>query len=119
MLLLIASLRFATNLFLIESCVRLVAVAQLAEHRIVAPKVAGSSPVGHPLICRKNVKLRFLTWLLILQPYCNPLPEGFVQPFHGVVAYAPQEVRVAVHRLRDGGVPEQRLHYLGVHAPPK
>jgi hypothetical protein len=22
--------------------------------RIVAPKVAGSSPVGHPLICRKN-----------------------------------------------------------------
>jgi hypothetical protein len=25
-----------------------VAVAQLAEHRIVAPKVAGSSPVGHP-----------------------------------------------------------------------
>jgi hypothetical protein len=51
MLLFIASLRFATNLFLflIESCVRLVAVAQLAEHRIVAPKVAGSSPVGHPL----------------------------------------------------------------------
>jgi hypothetical protein len=26
-----------------------VAVAQLVEHRIVAPKVAGSSPVGHPL----------------------------------------------------------------------
>jgi hypothetical protein len=25
-----------------------VAVAQLVEHRIVAPKVAGSSPVGHP-----------------------------------------------------------------------
>jgi hypothetical protein len=87
--------------------------------RIVAPKVAGSSPVGHPLICRKNVKVRFLTWLLVLQPYCNPLAEGFVQPFHGVVAYAPQEVRVAVHRLRDRGVPKQRLHYLGVHAPPK
>jgi hypothetical protein len=32
--------------------VRLVAVAQLVEHRIVAPKVAGSSPVGHPLFCR-------------------------------------------------------------------
>jgi hypothetical protein len=30
--------------------VRLVAVAQLVEHRIVAPKVAGSSPVGHPPI---------------------------------------------------------------------
>ncbi len=41
--------RFVTNLFLVESCVRLVAVAQLAEHRIVAPKVAGSIPVGHPL----------------------------------------------------------------------
>ena len=23
-------------------------VAQLAEHRVVVPKVAGSSPVGHP-----------------------------------------------------------------------
>ncbi len=23
--------------------------------RIVAPKDAGSSPVGHPLVCRKNV----------------------------------------------------------------
>ncbi len=63
MLLLIASLRFATNLFLIESCVRLVAVAQLAEHRIVAPKVAGSSPVGHPhevpANARKRRSLRF------------------------------------------------------------
>ncbi len=63
MLLLIASLRFATNLFLIESCVRLVAVAQLAEHRIVAPKVAGSSPVGHPWLfpanARKKTSLRF------------------------------------------------------------
>jgi hypothetical protein len=26
----------------------MVALAQLAEHRIVAPKVTGSSPVGHP-----------------------------------------------------------------------
>ena len=26
----------------------LVTVAQLAEHRVVVPKVAGSSPVGHP-----------------------------------------------------------------------
>jgi hypothetical protein len=25
-----------------------VIVAQLAEHRVVVPKVAGSSPVGHP-----------------------------------------------------------------------
>jgi hypothetical protein len=25
-----------------------VALAQLAEHRIVAPKVAGSKPAGHP-----------------------------------------------------------------------
>ncbi len=25
-------------------------------HRIVAPKVAGSSPVGHPMICRINMK---------------------------------------------------------------
>jgi hypothetical protein len=56
---------------------------------------------------------------LVLQPYCNPLAEGFVQSFHRVAAYALQEVRVAVHRLRNRGVPEQRLHYLRVHAPSK
>ena len=33
---------------LVESRGRLVTVAQLAEHRVVVPKVAGSSPVGHP-----------------------------------------------------------------------
>ena len=27
----------------------MVAVAQLVEHRIVAPEVAGSIPVGHPI----------------------------------------------------------------------
>ena len=42
----------------------------------------------------------------LLQPYCNPLAERFVQPFYSVAAYALQEVRVAVHRLRDGRVPE-------------
>jgi hypothetical protein len=31
-----------------------VIVAQLAEHRVVVPKVAGSSPVGHPGFCRRN-----------------------------------------------------------------
>lgn len=30
------------------TCGFVVALAQLAEHRIVAPKVTGSSPVGHP-----------------------------------------------------------------------
>ena len=33
---------------LVEFQGRLVTVAQLAEHRVVVPKVAGSSPVGHP-----------------------------------------------------------------------
>jgi hypothetical protein len=77
----------------------------LVEHRIVAPKVAGSSPVGHPFICRQNVRAGIAPGPLLLQPYCNPLPERFVQPFYSVVAYALQEVRIAVHRLRDGGVP--------------
>src|SRR5215208_4595073 len=40
---------------LVESKCRMVTVAQLAEHRVVVPKVAGSSPVGHPVICRGNV----------------------------------------------------------------
>jgi hypothetical protein len=34
--------------WLVELHYRLVIVAQLAEHRVVVPKVAGSSPVGHP-----------------------------------------------------------------------
>ena len=42
-----------------------------------------------------------------LQLYCNPLSERLVKPLHGVAADVVQEVRVAVHRLRDGGVPEQ------------
>jgi hypothetical protein len=37
---------------LVESKHSLVTVAQLAEHRVVVPKVAGSSPVGHPGFCR-------------------------------------------------------------------
>jgi hypothetical protein len=36
----------------------LVAVAQLAERRDVAPEVAGSSPVGHPLTLGKVRVLR-------------------------------------------------------------
>ena len=44
--------RFARSLFAGRIRMRVVAVAQLVEHRIVAPKVAGSSPVGHPLIFR-------------------------------------------------------------------
>ena len=40
---------------LVESKRRLVTVAQLAEHRVVVPKVAGSSPVGHPGVCRRNL----------------------------------------------------------------
>ena len=35
----------------------MVAVAQLVEHRIVAPDVAGSIPVGHP---NKNTDLRVI-----------------------------------------------------------
>jgi hypothetical protein len=34
-----------------------VALAQLAEHRIVAPKVTGSSPVGHPTMSRTILTL--------------------------------------------------------------
>src|ERR671914_3151731 len=96
---------FATRPFAGRIPLRVVAVAQLVEHRIVAPKVAGSSPVGHPFICRQNVRAGSYTGPLLLQPYCNPLPERFVQPFYSIAAYALQEVRVAVHRLRDGGVP--------------
>jgi hypothetical protein len=47
-------------LSLVESSLRVVAVAQLVEHRIVAPKVAGSSPVGHPFVCGYNAVLLFV-----------------------------------------------------------
>ena len=35
-------------LFVLTNRYLVVAVAQLVEHRIVIPSVAGSSPVGHP-----------------------------------------------------------------------
>ena len=49
---------------------------------------------------------------------CNSVAQRFVHPFPGVDTYVFQDVRVAVHRLRCGGVPGQRLHrrhdlYLG------
>ena len=40
---------------LVESKRRLVTVAQLAEHRVVVPKVAGSSPVGHPMRIQRGI----------------------------------------------------------------
>ena len=47
---------------LVEFQNRLVTVAQLAEHRVVVPKVAGSSPVGHPseLSCKTWENERYL-----------------------------------------------------------
>ncbi len=36
-----------------------VAVAQLVEHRIVIPSVAGSTPVGHPKFCASKICLYF------------------------------------------------------------
>ena len=42
------ALRLHARCLLVEFQNRLVTVAQLAEHRVVVPKVAGSSPVGHP-----------------------------------------------------------------------
>jgi hypothetical protein len=50
-------------------------------HRIVAlEKVAGSNPVGHPLICRKNMKPDNKLKLLVLQcasvPRDRHYPEG-------------------------------------------
>ena len=45
------------------------------------------------------------------------LSERLVQAVHGVAIEAFHEVRVGVHRLRDGRVPEQRLDHLRVLAP--
>ena len=50
------ALRLHARCLLVEFQNRLVTVAQLAEHRVVVPKVAGSSPVGHPGFCRRNVE---------------------------------------------------------------
>lgn len=38
----------------VDSLVNMVAVAQLVEHRIVIPVVAGSIPVGHPKFLPKE-----------------------------------------------------------------
>ncbi len=40
----------------------MVAVAQLVEHRIVTPEVAGSKPVSHPIcLCRRANSAHFLS----------------------------------------------------------
>jgi hypothetical protein len=41
---------------------------------------------------------------------CTSVAQRFVHPFPSVDTYVFQDVRVAVHRLRDWGVPGQRLH---------
>ena len=38
--------------------IRMVAVAQLVEHRIVVPVVAGSTPVSHPIVSRSALAPR-------------------------------------------------------------
>jgi hypothetical protein len=44
----------------------MVAVAQLVESRIVIPVVAGSSPVGHPILFfNLNAKIKLLQLYLI------------------------------------------------------
>ncbi len=47
--------------------------------RIVAPKVAGSSPVGHPPILRLDASPVRLSGARLLQPYCNP-SNGELRP---------------------------------------
>ncbi len=40
------------------------------------------------------------------------LPESLVEPADLVVVHVVEEARIRVHRLRDGGVPEQGLYDL-------
>ncbi len=44
-----------TNLDILVRLIITVSVAQLVEHQIVALRVAGSSPVAHPLVKRQDV----------------------------------------------------------------
>ena len=43
----------------------------------------------------------------LLQPYCNPSAERFVEPFHGVAAYAVTVVTllISIELLRDAPYP--------------
>src|SRR5829696_9193349 len=46
--------------------------------RIVAPKGAGSSPVGHPSVCRKNARPSQRAEPRLLQSYSNPSTQSLV-----------------------------------------
>ena len=52
----------------------MVAIAQLAEHRIVVPSVVGSSPTSHP---KKTTYGRFFLWLVAWrEPIKRGVPEN-------------------------------------------
>lgn len=40
----------------ILTCAAMVVVAQLVEHRVVVPGVAGSSPVDHPIVSEQQAR---------------------------------------------------------------
>jgi hypothetical protein len=92
------------------------AVSTVGFIRIVAlEKVAGSSPVGHPprfRMDRSNTRATKSRWTRLrwLWQQCvnNLLAEGLVETSDIVVVNAVEEMRMCVHRLRDGVVPEQK-----------
>jgi hypothetical protein len=69
-----------------------------AYRRIVAPKVAGSSPVDHPPICRENVESVSSIRVRLLQLYCNP--RGRVLPRTCVLSVPLPLTERSVRRLR-------------------
>ena len=69
----------------------MVAIAQLAEHRIVVPSVVGSSPTSHP---KKTTNGRLFLYIVIrknktssadvLFAYCTYIPFILLDDFHPV-----------------------------------
>lgn len=85
---------------------RMVALAQSAEHRIVAPKVTGSIPVGHPTIPARFVLTRRLhaPSILCAVPPCDAL-DGLHSPvwWSRIPHRADEERRWVARRVTEGG----------------
>jgi hypothetical protein len=87
-------------------CIRTVAVAQLVEHWIVAPDVAGSRPVGHPRFLRE--KLGFLGAIRRRLQHLSQNGPTFVEQRDGSRARRRRQVHVP-KRLAEVRVSRQFL----------
>ncbi len=82
----------------------MVAVAHQVEHRIVAPEVAGSRPVSHPIpFARKSPRLvEALRFVCLLTTVSQILPGAFLSGGGRATSFAGRKKKGAFHAPKVG-----------------